>query len=177
MQGRILYMSMCKDHVHVAVIIKLRVQLLIWPFSNIIDPVSWHQGYYEGRGTIIELAMQCYNQDDQSEKRKGLGLFWAGSVKLAMQYRFFFFQGTKAIMKDVARYLPGIGWTFLFMEYPFLKRNWAQDETSLIESCRNLRDYPVKMLVSGEHAEKQTLPCNYTENIHVYTDHIQQPTI
>ena len=59
-----------------------------------------------------------------------------------------FSQGTKAIMKDVARFLPGIGWTFLFMEYPLLKRNWAQDEDALIESCRNLRDYPVNMLVS-----------------------------
>ena len=58
------------------------------------------------------------------------------------------FQGTKAIMKDVARFLPGIGWTFLFMEYPFLKRDWAHDEGALIESCHNLRDYPVNMLVS-----------------------------
>lgn len=51
-------------------------------------------------------------------------------------------------MKDVARFLPGIGWTFLFMEYPFLKRNWSQDEGALIKSCQDLRDYPVNMLVS-----------------------------
>ena len=52
-------------------------------------------------------------------------------------------------MKDVAKFLPGIGWTFLFMEYPFLKRDWAHDEAALIESCNNLKDYPVNMLVSG----------------------------
>lgn len=55
--------------------------------------------------------------------------------------------GTKAIMKDVARYLPGIGWTFVFMEYPFLKRDWAHDEAALVESCHNLSDYPVNMLL------------------------------
>ena len=56
-------------------------------------------------------------------------------------------QGIKAIMKDVARFLPGIGWTFVFMEYPFLKRDWRQDEAALIQSCNNLKDYPVNMLV------------------------------
>lgn len=50
-------------------------------------------------------------------------------------------------MKDVAKYLPGIGWSFLFMEYPLLKRDWNQDKARLEVSCRNLRDYPVNMLV------------------------------
>lgn len=54
-------------------------------------------------------------------------------------------------MKDVAKYLPGIGWTFLFMEYPFLTRNWNKDEKRLKEACRNLLDYPVNMLVSTWH--------------------------
>ncbi len=57
-------------------------------------------------------------------------------------------QGTKAIMKDVAKYLPGIGWMFLFMEYPILKRKWEDDEQRLAESCKVLSDYPVNMLVS-----------------------------
>ena len=57
-------------------------------------------------------------------------------------------QGTKAIMKDIAKYLPGIGWTFLFMEYPFLTRNWVKDEKRLKEACENLSDYPVNMLVN-----------------------------
>ena len=58
-------------------------------------------------------------------------------------------QGTKAIMKDIAKYLPGIGWTFLFMEYPFLTRNWIKDEKLLKDACENLSDYPVNMLVSS----------------------------
>ena len=53
-------------------------------------------------------------------------------------------------MKDIAKYLPGIGWTFMFMEYPFLKRDWKKDEVRLSASCRNLADYPVNMLVSIE---------------------------
>ena len=57
-------------------------------------------------------------------------------------------QGTKAIMKDIAKFLPGIGWTFMFMEYPFLKRDWNKDEKRLAQSCKNLSDYPVNMLVS-----------------------------
>jgi len=55
--------------------------------------------------------------------------------------------GVKAIMKDVAKYLPGIGWTFLFMEYPFLKRDWNEDKDKLTASCKNLSDYPVNMLL------------------------------
>lgn len=60
-------------------------------------------------------------------------------------------QGTKAIMKDIAKYLPGIGWTFLFMEYPLLKRNWSKDKDRLEAACRNLADYPVNMIVSEHH--------------------------
>ncbi|XP_064405458.1 1-acyl-sn-glycerol-3-phosphate acyltransferase gamma-like [Halichondria panicea] len=55
--------------------------------------------------------------------------------------------GTKAIMKDIAKFLPGIGWTFMFMEYPFLKRDWNKDEKRLAQSCKNLSDYPVNMLL------------------------------
>lgn len=62
-------------------------------------------------------------------------------------------QGTKAIMKDVAKYLPGIGWSFMFMEYPLLKRDWKRDEERLAASCRNLADYPINMLVSSVVSE------------------------
>lgn len=55
--------------------------------------------------------------------------------------------GTKAIMKDVAKYLPGIGWTFVFMEYPLLKRDWKEDEQRLAAACDNLAGYPVEMLL------------------------------
>lgn len=51
-------------------------------------------------------------------------------------------------MKDIAKYLPGIGWSFMFMEYPLLKRDWTKDRARLEAACRNLADYPVNMLVS-----------------------------
>ena len=58
-------------------------------------------------------------------------------------------QGPKAVMKDIAKYLPGIGWSFMFMEYPLLKRDWTKDRTRLESACKNLADYPVHMLVSS----------------------------
>ena len=60
-------------------------------------------------------------------------------------------------MKDIAKYLPGIGWTFLFMEYPFLTRNWIKDEKRLKEACENLTDYPVNMLVSTNLSNRAKL--------------------
>ena len=50
-------------------------------------------------------------------------------------------------MKDVAKYLPGIGWSFLLMEYPILSRDWGRDQERLRGYCDNLKDYPEKMLV------------------------------
>lgn len=50
-------------------------------------------------------------------------------------------------MKDVAKYLPGIGWSFMFMEYPLLKRDWVKDKERLEAACKNLMDYPVHMWV------------------------------
>ena len=58
-------------------------------------------------------------------------------------------QGTKAIMKDVAKFVPGIGWMFHFLEYPIIKRTWDKDEARLKASCDSLADYPVNMLVSN----------------------------
>ena len=53
-------------------------------------------------------------------------------------------------MKDVAKYVPGIGWMFYFMEFPIVKRNWNTDRERLAASCKNLANYPVKMLVRAE---------------------------
>jgi lysophosphatidic acid acyltransferase/lysophosphatidylinositol acyltransferase len=55
--------------------------------------------------------------------------------------------GAKAIMKDVAKYVPGIGWMFMLLEFPIVKRNWEVDKKRLAESCRNLADYPVNMVL------------------------------
>ena len=51
-------------------------------------------------------------------------------------------------MKDVAKFIPGIGWSFSLMEYPILTRDWAKDKSRLEDYCKNLADYPVNMTVS-----------------------------
>lgn len=56
-------------------------------------------------------------------------------------------------MKDIAKFLPGIGWTFVFMEYPFLTRSWENDEKRLEAACKNLLDYPVNMPVCEGEGE------------------------
>ena len=53
-------------------------------------------------------------------------------------------------MKDVAKFIPGIGWMFYFMEYPIVKRNWEEDKTRLAAACKNFSDYPVNTLVRVE---------------------------
>ncbi|KAH9615209.1 hypothetical protein KSS87_021853, partial [Heliosperma pusillum] len=48
-----------------------------------------------------------------------------------------------AIMKDVLKYLPVIGWSMWFSEYIFVKRRWAKDERTLTSGLENLKDFPV----------------------------------
>ena len=37
----------------------------------------------------------------------------------------------KWLVKDVVKYVPGVGWGMLFLDCIFLKRNWADDEKSI----------------------------------------------
>ncbi|KNA16761.1 hypothetical protein SOVF_086260 [Spinacia oleracea] len=50
---------------------------------------------------------------------------------------------TMAIMKNVLRYLPVIGWSMCFSEYIFVKRRWAEDESTLKSGYEKLKDFPV----------------------------------
>ncbi|XP_048499762.1 1-acyl-sn-glycerol-3-phosphate acyltransferase PLS1-like isoform X1 [Beta vulgaris subsp. vulgaris] len=50
---------------------------------------------------------------------------------------------TMAIMKDVLKYLPVIGWSMWFSEYIFIKRRWDVDQSTLTSGCENLKDFPV----------------------------------
>ncbi|XP_057515255.1 1-acyl-sn-glycerol-3-phosphate acyltransferase PLS1-like [Amaranthus tricolor] len=50
---------------------------------------------------------------------------------------------TMAIMKDVLRYLPVMGWSMWFSEYVFVKRNWAKDQSTLKSGYEKLKDFPV----------------------------------
>jgi lysophosphatidic acid acyltransferase/lysophosphatidylinositol acyltransferase len=55
--------------------------------------------------------------------------------------------GAKAYMKDIAKFIPGLGWSFIFMEYPILTRDWEKDKHRLKNYCQTLKDYPVNMLL------------------------------
>lgn len=37
----------------------------------------------------------------------------------------------KWLVKDVVKYVPGVGWGMLFLDCVFLKRNWADDEKNI----------------------------------------------
>ncbi|CAO2837346.1 unnamed protein product [Amaranthus hypochondriacus] len=50
---------------------------------------------------------------------------------------------TMAIMKNVLRYLPVMGWSMWFSEYVFVKRNWAKDQSTLKSGYEKLKDFPV----------------------------------
>lgn len=55
---------------------------------------------------------------------------------------FLFRQGTKCLLKqDLAR-LPVLGWSWWFLEYTFLSRNWEKDRPKLTASLRRLADFP-----------------------------------
>jgi 1-acyl-sn-glycerol-3-phosphate acyltransferase len=77
----------------------------------------------------------------------------------------------KWFVKDVLKYVPGIGWGMLFLDCPFIKRNWTADKEYLHRVFRNIlkndvplwlmtfvegtRVRPEKIARSREYAEKQ----------------------
>ncbi|KAL2940910.1 1-acyl-sn-glycerol-3-phosphate acyltransferase 2 [Bienertia sinuspersici] len=50
---------------------------------------------------------------------------------------------TRAIMKNVLKYLPVIGWSMWFSEYIFVKRRWAEDQSTLTSGYEKLKDFPI----------------------------------
>ena len=55
---------------------------------------------------------------------------------------------TKVLMKDIVKYMPGIGWCWWFAEYGFLARNWSRDENSLNKVIDGRRQSQVPYVVS-----------------------------
>ncbi|KNC82523.1 hypothetical protein SARC_05196 [Sphaeroforma arctica JP610] len=45
--------------------------------------------------------------------------------------RFHMLGGTKALMKESAKYLPVLGWSWFFSEFIWLKRNWNADKNAM----------------------------------------------
>ncbi len=76
----------------------------------------------------------------------------------------------KWFVKDVLKYVPGVGWGMLFLDCPFIKRNWTADKDYIQGVFRNIlkhevplwlmmfaegtRVRPEKIARSREYAEK-----------------------
>jgi 1-acyl-sn-glycerol-3-phosphate acyltransferase len=58
----------------------------------------------------------------------------------------------KWLVKDVIKYVPGVGWGMLFIDCVFVKRDWAADQESIRRAFAKLRDnrVPVWMLSFSE---------------------------
>ena len=59
-----------------------------------------------------------------------------------------YFQTIKAFVKHSSQYIPILGWTWWFADYPFCKRNWKEDQACIFKTMDILRDYPVPYWVS-----------------------------
>jgi len=44
----------------------------------------------------------------------------------------------KWFVKDIIKYAPGVGWGMLFLDCPFIKRNWAADRESITRTFSRL---------------------------------------
>eukprot|EP00050_Salpingoeca_kvevrii_P012912 m.25622 g.25622 ORF g.25622 m.25622 type:complete len:369 (-) comp4460_c0_seq1:173-1279(-) len=82
--------------------------------------------------------------------------------------------GTKCLLKKELRYIPVLGWSWWFLEYIFLQRNWEHDRIHLRKSFQRLVDFPLafwmvifaegtrfskeKQQASAEHSKLKNLP-------------------
>lgn len=60
--------------------------------------------------------------------------FWNLAIRLNVHDRI------RVMMKSVIRYAPGVGWTMLLLEYPYINRNWATDQKRLTETIESYRE-------------------------------------
>jgi len=51
-------------------------------------------------------------------------------------------QGTKIYGKSSLKYVPLIGWAWMFTESIFLRRDWDQDKQTITRDLKCIRDYP-----------------------------------
>ena len=86
-------------------------------------------------------------------------------------------QYTKWMVKDALKFVPAIGWGMLFIDCVFLKRNWAQDRSSILATLdryranpdqvwlilfpEGTRMTPEKLARSQAHAKKANLPTTH----------------
>jgi lysophosphatidic acid acyltransferase/lysophosphatidylinositol acyltransferase len=51
-------------------------------------------------------------------------------------------QGTKIYGKSSLRWVPLIGWAWMFTESIFLRRDWDKDKEIISRDLKYIRDYP-----------------------------------
>eukprot|EP01134_Creolimax_fragrantissima_P005157 CFRG5157T1 len=56
--------------------------------------------------------------------------------------RFGMLGGTKALMKESAKYVPVLGWSWWFSEFIWLKRSWGADQQTMSSGLQSLEGYP-----------------------------------
>ena len=49
---------------------------------------------------------------------------------------------TKSYMKMLSKYLPILGWSWYFVDYIFISRDWNKDQKTLAKTFKTLNDYP-----------------------------------
>ena len=53
----------------------------------------------------------------------------------------------KWFVKDIIKYIPGVGWAMLFIDCIFVKRSWAQDEKGIKKTFRHIMDKKIPFWV------------------------------
>ncbi len=58
----------------------------------------------------------------------------------------------KWFVKDVLKYVPGVGWGMLFLDCLFIKRNWTDDRDYIQRVFRNILEYrvPIWLMIFAE---------------------------
>ena len=50
--------------------------------------------------------------------------------------------GAKVVLKDSLKYIPVLGWSWMFSEYIFVKREWDKDQKTLVRDLNSILEYP-----------------------------------
>ncbi|EDQ89481.1 uncharacterized protein MONBRDRAFT_32290 [Monosiga brevicollis MX1] len=51
--------------------------------------------------------------------------------------------GAKCLLKKDLAFLPVLGWSWWFLEYTYISRNWEKDEKKIHQGLSRLQDYPL----------------------------------
>ncbi|ETK84520.1 hypothetical protein, variant 1 [Phytophthora nicotianae CJ01A1] len=59
--------------------------------------------------------------------------FWNLALRLNVHDRI------RVMMKSIIRYAPGVGWTMMLLQYPYINRNWATDQDRLTKVIQSYK--------------------------------------